>query len=110
MSLQPCLIQELKACLSQGTQISGAIATPEPSSPAPAKQHRKAFRSAGGPYSAWATRPHSVSFFAVQISGAGCHRDAYMVSDPRHPEDDSNGLVMKVSNSNDRAMQEDTCW
>ena len=32
-----------------------------------------------------------------------------MVSDLRHPEDEFNRLVMKVSNSNDRSMQEDIC-
>ena len=32
-----------------------------------------------------------------------------MVSDLRHPEDEFNRLVMKVSNSNDRSMQEGIC-
>ena len=32
-----------------------------------------------------------------------------MVSDLRHPEDEFNRLVMKVSNSHDRSMQEDIC-
>ena len=58
-----------RSCLCFCTGFWRAIATPEPSSPAPAKQHHKAFRSRnGGPFSAW-TRPDSVLFFAVQISG-----------------------------------------
>ena len=32
-----------------------------------------------------------------------------MVSDLRHPEDEFNRLVMKVSNDHDRSMQEDIC-
>ena len=105
------MIQELKARLGQGTQISGAIATPEPSSPAPAKQHHKAFRSAGTVALTLSGQQGQTVCYSLRYRylGAGCHRDAYMVSDLRHPEDEFNRLVMKVSNSHDRSMQEDIC-
>ena len=102
--------QERKACKSQCAQISGASATPEPSSPAPAKQHHKAFRSAGTVALTLTGQGQTVCYsLRYRYLAAGCHRDAYMVSRPRHPEGDSNRLVMKLSTSNDRMMQHDIC-